>query len=56
MKNLPSEKVKELKINFPPAPKPAGVYKPVLVVGKFLYVFGVLLKWIESYKMNLETI
>ena len=40
MKNLPSEKVKELKINFPPAPKPAGVYKPVLVVGKFLYVSG----------------
>ena len=46
MKNLPSEKVKELKINFPPAPKPAGVYKPVLVVENF-YMFQakVLLKW-----------
>ena len=40
MKNLKSKKIKELKINFPPAPKPAGVYKPVLVVGKFLYVSG----------------
>ena len=40
MKNLPSQKVKELNIEFPPAPKPAGVYKPVLVVGKFLYVSG----------------
>ena len=40
MKNLPSQKLKELNIEFPPAPKPAGVYKPVLVVGKFLYVSG----------------
>lgn len=40
MKNLPSQKLKELNIDFPPAPKPAGVYKPVLVVGKFLYVSG----------------
>ncbi len=40
MKNLPSQKIKELNIEFPPAPKPAGVYKPVLVVGKFLYVSG----------------
>ena len=40
MKKLPSQKVKELNIEFPPAPKPAGVYKPVLVVGKFLYVSG----------------
>ena len=27
-------------LTFPPAPKPAGVYRPVLVVGKFLYVSG----------------
>jgi enamine deaminase RidA (YjgF/YER057c/UK114 family) len=40
MNNLPSEKVKELKLVFPPAPKPAGVYRPVLVVDKFLYVSG----------------
>ena len=40
MKNLPSQKVKELNIEFPPAPKPAGVYRPVLVVDKFLFVSG----------------
>ena len=40
MKKSPSEKVKELKLVFPPAPKPAGVYRPVLVVDKFLYVSG----------------
>ena len=37
---LPSEKVKALGLEFPPAPKPAGVYKPLLVVDKFLYVSG----------------
>ena len=36
----PSEKIKELGLQFPPAPMPAGVYKPVLVIGKFLYVSG----------------
>ena len=40
MNNLPSEKVKELKLEFPPAPKPAGVYRPILVVDNFLYVSG----------------
>ena len=40
MKNTPSEKIKELGLVFPPAPKPAGVYRPILVVGKFLYVSG----------------
>jgi len=40
MKKLPSEKVKELKLVFPLAPKPAGVYIPVLVVDNFLYVSG----------------
>lgn len=37
---LPSEQIKKLNLTFPPAPKPAGVYRPVLVVGKFLYVSG----------------
>ncbi len=37
---LPSEKVKALGLKFPPAPKPAGVYKPLLVVDKFLYISG----------------
>ena len=40
MNSLPSEKAKELKLEFPPAPKPAGVYRPILVVDNFLYVSG----------------
>jgi enamine deaminase RidA (YjgF/YER057c/UK114 family) len=30
----------ELKLQLPPAPKPAGVYSPVVRVGKMLYVSG----------------
>ena len=30
----------ELGLILPPAPKPVGVYKPVLVVDKFLYISG----------------
>ena len=40
MNTLPSEQIKKLNLVFPPAPEPAGVYRPVLVVGKFLYVSG----------------
>ena len=40
MEKLPSEKVKEMKLELPPAPKPAGVYRPILVVDGFLYVSG----------------
>ena len=40
MNNLPSEKIIELRLVLPPAPKPAGVYKPILVVDKFLYISG----------------
>ena len=40
MSTLPSEQIEKLNLTFPPAPKPAGVYRPVLVVGKFLYVSG----------------
>lgn len=40
MEKSPSEKMKEMGLIFPPAPMPAGVYKPILVVGKFLYVSG----------------
>ena len=29
-----------LKLELPPAPKPAGVYKPVIVVGNMAYVSG----------------
>jgi enamine deaminase RidA (YjgF/YER057c/UK114 family) len=30
----------ELKLELPPAPKPAGVYKPIVVVGNMAYVSG----------------
>lgn len=35
-------KISELGLTLPPAPKPAGVYKPVLVVDNLLYVSGQL--------------
>jgi enamine deaminase RidA (YjgF/YER057c/UK114 family) len=40
MKNDPDLRITELGLILPPAPKPAGVYKPVLVVDKFLYISG----------------
>ena len=33
-------RVQELKLALPPAPKPAGVYKPVVIVDKLAYVSG----------------
>lgn len=33
-------RVAELKLVLPPAPRPAGVYKPVVQVGSLLYVSG----------------
>ena len=40
MSKLLSERIKELNLQFPPAPKPAGVYRPILVIDKFLYISG----------------
>ncbi len=40
MKHDPDLRIDELGLFLPPAPKPVGVYKPVLVVDKFLYVSG----------------
>lgn len=40
MEKLVSERIKEMNLQFPPAPKPAGVYRPILVLDKFLYVSG----------------
>ncbi|PCJ95495.1 MAG: hypothetical protein COA50_09880 [Flavobacteriaceae bacterium] len=40
MKSSPSKRIKELGLILPPAPKPAGVYRPILVVDNFLYVSG----------------
>lgn len=36
----PEIRLRELNLTLPPAPSPVGVYKPVLVVDKFLYVSG----------------
>jgi enamine deaminase RidA (YjgF/YER057c/UK114 family) len=40
MKQNADLRIVELGLILPPAPKPAGVYKPVLVAGNFLYVSG----------------
>lgn len=37
---IPSKKIEELGLKLPPAPPPAGVYRPILVVDNFLYVSG----------------
>jgi enamine deaminase RidA (YjgF/YER057c/UK114 family) len=39
-KNSADERFKALGVELPPAPAPLGVYKPALVVDKFLYVSG----------------
>ena len=33
-------RIEELKLELPPAPKPAGVYKPALTVGDMCYLSG----------------
>jgi len=40
MQKKPSERIKELGLILPPAPPPAGLYKPVLIVNHFLYISG----------------
>ncbi|MBN2813083.1 MAG: RidA family protein [Bacteroidales bacterium] len=40
MKTNPEAKIAELNLQLPPAPKPVGVYKPVLIIDKTLYVSG----------------
>lgn len=40
MNKLVSQQIKDMNLQFPPAPKPAGVYRPILVIDKFLYVSG----------------
>ncbi|GGW47112.1 RidA family protein [Arenibacter certesii] len=39
-KNNITQRIKELGLIFPPAPPPAGVYRPLLVIENFLYVSG----------------
>ena len=33
-------KIAEFELQLPPAPKPGGVYQPVLIIGNFAYVSG----------------
>jgi enamine deaminase RidA (YjgF/YER057c/UK114 family) len=40
MSKSPSQRLKDLGLVLPPAPPPAGLYKPVLVLDRFLYVSG----------------
>ena len=40
MNHDPESRIKELGLELPPVPKPAGVYKPVVVCGNLLYVSG----------------
>ena len=40
MSNSTSERIEALGLKLPPAPPPAGLYKPVLVVDNMLYVSG----------------
>lgn len=40
MNKLPSQRIASLGLKLPPAPPPAGLYKPILVVDNFLYVSG----------------
>ena len=36
----PELRITELQLELPPAPGPGGLYKPILVTGKYLYVSG----------------
>ena len=40
MNTSPSGRIVELGLQLPPAPPPAGLYKPVILVDHFLYVSG----------------
>jgi enamine deaminase RidA (YjgF/YER057c/UK114 family) len=33
-------KIKELQLELPPAPKPGGVYKPLVIIGNLAYLSG----------------
>lgn len=36
----PDQRFEQLNLKLPPAPAPLGVYKPLLIVGDFVYVSG----------------
>ena len=40
MKQLPSQRIKKIELELPPAPKPAGLYNPMVISGNLLYISG----------------
>lgn len=40
MKKSPSQIIKKIESELPPAPKPAGLYNPLVVTGNLLYISG----------------
>tara|TARA_B100001057_G_scaffold139990_2_gene139685 strand:+ start:905 stop:1372 length:468 start_codon:yes stop_codon:yes gene_type:complete len=40
MKQSPSQIIKKIESELPPAPKPAGLYNPLVVTGNLLYISG----------------
>lgn len=40
MATQPEDRIAELSLHLPPAPRPVGVYRPALQVGNLLYVSG----------------
>ncbi|GIW98933.1 MAG: hypothetical protein KatS3mg111_2266 [Pirellulaceae bacterium] len=38
--NLPDERLEKLGLELPPAPKPMGLYKPMVVVGNLAFLSG----------------
>lgn len=36
----PDQRLRDLNLTLPPAPRPAGVYKPALVTDRYVYVSG----------------
>jgi enamine deaminase RidA (YjgF/YER057c/UK114 family) len=40
MTQNPDARIEELGLELPPVPKPGGIYKPVVIIDKFLYVSG----------------
>jgi enamine deaminase RidA (YjgF/YER057c/UK114 family) len=40
MKQLPSQRIKKIELELPPAPKPAGLYNPLVISGNLLYISG----------------
>lgn len=41
---IPEEKIIQLRLELPPAPKPAGLYQPAVVSGKLAFLSGQLSK------------